>query len=119
MSPVEIFILDQPEKLRPVLKRLRGLILSASPYIEEKLVYNIPFFYGKKRIFYLNPQETWVDLGFCDGHLIANNPILETKDRTQVKTVRFYSFNEIIDEELLPIIHEAILIDQIKSKKRK
>ena len=119
MSPVEIFILDQPEKLKPVLKKLRGIILSASPFLEEKLVYNIPFFYGKKRIFYLNPQETWVDIGFCDGHLLAENPILETKERTLVKTIRYHSFNEIKEDDLLPIIHEAIIIDQIKNNKAK
>jgi len=119
MSPVEIFIFDQPEKLRPVLKKLRGLILSASPFIVEKLVYNIPFFYGKKRIFYLNPQQTWVDLGFCEGHLLAENPIMETKDRTLVKTARFKTINDIIDDELLPVIHEAIIVDQIRNKKVK
>jgi len=119
MSPVEIFILEQPDKLKPVLKKLRALILSASPFIEEKLVYNIPFFYGKKRIFYLNPQKTWVDLGFCEGYLLAENPILQTKERTQVKTIRYTTISEIIDDDLLPIIHEAIIIDQLKNKKGK
>jgi hypothetical protein len=80
MSPVEIFILDQPENLKPILKKLRGLILSSSPFIAEKLVFNIPFFYGKKRIFYVNPQKSWVDLGFCEGYLLAENPVLETKN---------------------------------------
>ena len=119
MSPVEFFILGQPENLKPILKRLRGLILSASPYVEEKLVYNIPFFYGKKRIFYLNPQDNWVDLGFCEGYLLAENPVLQTKDRTQVKTIRFLSIAEINEDVVLPIIHEAIIIDQIKNKKGK
>jgi uncharacterized protein YdhG (YjbR/CyaY superfamily) len=53
VSPVEFFIIEQPPEVRPMLKKLRHLILSASPKIEEKLVYNIPFFYGRKRIFYL------------------------------------------------------------------
>ncbi|HSO87633.1 MAG TPA: DUF1801 domain-containing protein [Draconibacterium sp.] len=119
MSPVEIFILDQPENLKPILKKLRGLILSASPFILEKMVYNIPFFYGKKRIFYLNPQENRVDLGFCEGYLLEENPILETKNRTQVRTIRFYSINEIEEDTVLPIIHEAIIIDQLKNKKEK
>lgn len=119
MSPVEIFALDQPENLRSILKKLRGLILSASPYIEEKLVYNIPFFYGKKRIFYINPQENWVDLGFCEGYLLSENPVLQTKNRLQVKTIRFFTINEIEDDVILPVIHEAIIIDQLRSKKGK
>lgn len=119
MLPVEIYILDQPENLKPILKKLRALILSASPFIEEKLVYNIPFFYGKKRIFYLNPQENWVDLGFCDGYLLEENPVLQIKNRTQVRTIRFNSIGEINDEVILPLIHEAIIVDQLKNKKEK
>ena len=119
MLPVEIFILDQPENLRPVLKKLRGIILSASPFLEEKLVYNIPFYYGLKRIFYLNPQDNWVDLGFCEGFLLTENPILQTKNRTQVKTIRFFSISEINEDDVLPIIHEAIINDQARNKKRK
>jgi len=119
MSPVEIFILEQPENLKPIIKKLRGLILSASPFMAEKLVYNIPFFYGKKRIFYINPKENWVDLGFCEGYLLGENPVLQTKNRTQVKTICFKSIQEIEDEIVLPIIHEAIIIDQLKNKKEK
>jgi hypothetical protein len=119
MSPVEIFILEQPENLRPILKKLRSLILSASPFLEEKLVYNIPFFYGLKRIFYLNSQKNWVDLGFCEGYLLEENPVLQTKNRTQVKTIRFYSLAEINEDDVLPIIHEAIIIDQVRNKKGK
>jgi len=119
MSPVEIFILEQPEKLRPALKKLRGLILSASPFIEEKLVYNIPFFYSKKRIFYLNPQETRVDLGFCEGYLLSDNHVLQTKNRKQVKTITFNNISEIDEDVLLPIIHEAIIIDEIRNSKAK
>jgi len=95
---------------------LRQLILSASPQIEEKLVFNIPFFYGRKRIFYLNPAKNGVDLGFCDGHLMAENPLLETKNRSQIRTAFFSHLSEIPDEILLPLIHEAIILDEIKLK---
>lgn len=118
MSPVEFFILDQPEELKPIIKKLRELILSASPFIEEKMLYNIPFFYGTKRIFYINPQKKWVDLGFCQGYLLGENEVLQSKNRTQVKTIRFISSEEIKDDILLPIIHEAIIIDQLKNNKK-
>jgi hypothetical protein len=114
MSPVDYYILDQPKELRHVIKKLRELILSASPFIEEKLVYKIPFFYGVKRIFYINSQNNWVDLGFCDGYLLGENKILQTKNREQVKTIRFFSVTEINDDIVLPIIHEAILLDQLR-----
>jgi len=114
MSPVDYYILDQPKELKPVIKNLRELILSAFPFIEEKLVYKIPFFYGAKRIFYINAQNKWVDLGFCKGYLLGENNILQTKNREQVKTMRFFSVTEINDNIVLPIIHEAILLDQLR-----
>ncbi len=114
MSPVDFYILDQPKELKPVIKKLRELILSASPFIEEKLVYKIPFFYGAKRIFYINSQNNWVDLGFCEGYLLGENKILQAKNREQVKTIRFFSVTEIDDNIVLPIIHEAILLDQLR-----
>ena len=118
MSPVEFFILDQPEELKPIIKKLRALILSASPFVEEKIVYKIPFFNGAKRIFYINPQKKWVELGFCEGYLLGENKYLQSKNRTHVKTIRFISAGEIIDDILLPIIHEAIIIDQLRNNKK-
>ena len=118
MSPVELFIIEQPPELRPILKKLRYLILSASPQIEEKLVYNIPFFYGKRRIFYLNPLKDGVDLGFCDGYLISENPLLKIKARTQVRTIFYENLSDIDEEILLPLIHEAVIIDQNKLKRK-
>lgn len=101
-----------------MLKKLRHLILSASPQIEEKLVYNIPFFYGRKRIFYLNPVKNGIDLGFCNGYIMEKNPLLETKNRSQIRTAFFNNLSEITEEILLPLIHEAIIIDQNKLKRK-
>ncbi len=112
MTPVEDYILNQPEILKPVIKKLRFLILSASPRIEEKIVYGLPFFYGKKRIFYINVKRDFVELGFCRGYLMAEHPGLEIQNRTQVKTITFNSLPAIKDKTILPLIHEAILIDE-------
>lgn len=114
MSPVEEFILEQTQNIKPILYRVRELILSASPYIQEKMVYNIPFFYGKKRMFYLNPHKNGVELGFCYGYLMAEHDVLKSKNRSQVKTLSFYSPEDVQEETINPLIHEAILIDQVK-----
>jgi hypothetical protein len=117
MSPAEEFMLDQAHELKPILKKLHSLILSSSPKVADRLVYGIPFYYGNKRIFYINPQKKSVELGFCEGHLLSANRILKTKDRKQVKTIGFKSIDEIQEDILLPIIHEAILIDQLHKKR--
>ncbi len=56
-------------------------------------------------------------LFFCEGYLLGENKILQTKNREQVKTIRFFSVTEINDNIVLPIIHEAILPDQLRNKK--
>jgi hypothetical protein len=118
VSPVEIYILEQPPELQPILKKLRYLILSASPQLEEKMVYKIPFFYCRKRILYLNPLKGGVDLGFCDGFMMGENQLLENKNRTQVRTIRFSKIADIDDESIIPLIHEAILIDQLRAARK-
>lgn len=116
MTPVEQYILELPENLKPLVKKIRHLIISASPFIEEKLVYGIPFFYGKKRIFYITPKKDNIDFGFCNGYLMAENRLLQIKDRTQVRTITIYKLSEIKDEVLIPLIHEAIIIDENKDR---
>jgi len=110
MSPVELFVLEQPKLLQPLYYKLRGIILNEIPQIQEKLVYDIPFFYLKKRIFYFAPKKNGIDLGFCDGYLLSKHPILEVKDRSRVRTIFFQTINEINEEELIPLIHEAVLV---------
>lgn len=119
MSPIDYFILDQPEKLQPILKKLRSIIISCSPHIEEKMVYGIPFFYLHKRIFYLNPKPSFVELGFCNGFLISDHPMLESKNRTQVKTITFHHFNDVQEKSLREIVQEAILVNEFLSGKKK
>lgn len=119
MNPVDFFILEQPKKLQPLLKKLRYIILSSSPHIEEKIVYNIPFYYLHKRIFYVNPQNTFVELGFCNGFLISEYPILESKNRTQVKTISYNSLQDVDEEILMSILQEAILLNEWKNAKKK
>lgn len=116
MSPVEEYILDFPDNIRQILKNLRRIILSSAPQMEERLTYGIPFFYLTKRIFYLNPLKASVDLGFCEGYLLSENPLLEIKNRSQVKTINYRIFNAIEEGLLLPIIHEAILAHRFKLK---
>lgn len=119
MSPIDYFILDQPEKLQPILKNLRSIIISCSPHIEEKMVYGIPFFYLQKRVFYLNPKNNFVELGFCNGYLISDHPSLESKNRTQVKTITFSHFKDVDEESLREILQEAILVNEFLARKKK
>jgi hypothetical protein len=110
MNQVELFIIEQPEKSQPIYCKLRGIILNEIPQIQEKIVYGIPFFYLKQRIFYFAPKKNGMDLGFCDGFLLSKHPLLEIKDRSQVRTIFIDQLKSINEEILIPLIHEAVLV---------
>lgn len=95
MNPVELFIIDQAQKLQAIYGKQRGIILNKIPQIHEKLIYGIPFFYLQKRIFYLTPKINGIDLGFYEGFLLSKHSILEVKDRSQVRTIFFGGNGEI------------------------
>lgn len=110
MTPVELFIIEQPKQLRPVYRKLRGIILNEIPQIQEKIVYGIPFFYLKKRVFFFAPKKKGMDLGFCDGFLLAKHPLLEVKNRSRVRTIYFDQVEKIEESTLIPFLHEAVLV---------
>lgn len=110
MTQVEEFILEQPENIQLLLKKLRFLILNSAPQIEERIVYGIPFFHLKKRIFYLTLKKERVDLGFCEGYLLSEHSILEIKGRSHVRTISYFSHEEIDEDILTPILQEAIQV---------
>jgi hypothetical protein len=51
-----------------------------------------------------------MDLGFCDSFLLSKHPLLEIKDRSQVRTIFIDELESIKEEILIPLIHEAVLV---------
>lgn len=113
MNKVDEYILDQDPEYAKIIEKLRQLILFCSPTIIEKFVYKSPFYYGYKRICYINVHKKGVDLGMCNGFQLSNHQgLLESKDRNTVKTITFQSIEEIDGNLISQIIHEAILFDE-------
>ncbi len=82
--------------------------------LTEKIRYNIPFYYGKSWICYLNPTKSGtVDLAFVRGNELSNSQgLLESKGRKQVYSVELNSLEEVPVKILEEIIQEAILLDE-------
>jgi len=76
MNQIDIYILNQEQPAMEMLKKLNSILLSCLPQMEARLTYNIPFYYYFGRLCYLNPKVSGVDLGFCRGALLAENPLL-------------------------------------------
>ncbi len=70
MIPAELqeYILNQKESFQKPLSTLSEFIVENFSDLRLKMVYNTPFFYGKKRVLYLTVLgKKVVRLGFCDG----------------------------------------------------
>lgn len=90
---------------------------------KEKIAYNVPFFYGKKRICLVWPAsvprggiKTGVLLGFCYGFKLKDEDnYLEHGTNKQVYYKIFHSAEEIDEAAIKKLLKEAIILDGIKT----
>jgi len=116
-----------PEQERAMVNRLRGLIFDCIPHVTERLNYNTPFYFKKKRLCYIWPGSIpWggiregVSLGFANGHQLHDEWNFLNKDKKKVIATRiFYSLKEINEhkEIIRTLLFEAAELDEMKSKK--
>lgn len=102
---------------------IHQMILNANPIIQCGIKYNIPFYTYHGYLAYLGLyQQRHLILGFCQGHLMADEANLLKHDAGQ-KQIRHWRFSEsepINWELLIQYINEALIInEQLKSISRK
>ncbi|MBK9339163.1 MAG: DUF1801 domain-containing protein [Lewinellaceae bacterium] len=105
---------------QPICLRLRELIRENFPHLREKFGYGVPYYHQHSRICFLYPasfpysgRPQGVALGLVRGHLLSNEQgLLDMGDRKEVGYVHLLSANDIRDETLLEILHEAVLLDE-------
>jgi hypothetical protein len=116
MDAVSLFISEQPESHRRMLLRLRQMLLAAGPHhLEERLSYNIPFYYYYGRLCYLNPHRSGVDLGFCRGSKLSNEQgLLGEKGRVAVRSITYRTEAEIDEPALREMVQEALLLNELQ-----
>ena len=117
MKTVEDFILGLDGQQKAIVSFLHQH-LSAYHDLQSKINWNIPFYYRKSRICYLNPViGQGIELAFTRGKNLSNaQGVLLDKGRKVVAGMDFFSTEtfdlRIIDE----IVQEAILLDEIAKK---
>ncbi len=109
---VENFISNQEGATAKIMLHLNDIMLSI-PGVTSKIRFNIPFYYRKSWICYLNPLKTGsVEFAFVRGNELANESgLLHSKGRKQVYSVEFGAVSDI-GEEVMQVIQEAILLDE-------
>ena len=106
-----------PENERIITDVLRQIVLEyLPPYCKEKLTYNVPFFYGKRRICLIWPSSVpWgginsgVLLGFLKGYRLKDkDQYLNHGTNKQVYYRIFHSPDEIDPDAIISLLKEAV-----------
>jgi hypothetical protein len=122
---VEEFIYDLPQDERDICSRLREIILSAAPDLEEKFYYGVPYYFRHKYITCIWPASSkagpkhGVFIGFCWGNLLSNEQgLIEMGNRKRFGLIRYRDVKEINPVPLLEILHEAIMVDEMVAEEK-
>lgn len=109
-----------PEEERVIVDVLRQIILNYLPSgFREKLSYNVPYFYGNRRVCLIWPGSIpWggirsgVLLGFAQGNKLMDvDNYLDHGTNKQVYYKIFHSVDEIDEAAIAKLIKEAVELD--------
>lgn len=108
MNPAELYILKQPEPYKSILIQLQILIESTLPKLELKFKWRIPYYYLNGKPFcFLHASKGYVDVGLNKGfQLKAHESHLVDKNRKIMKSLRYFSVDEIDSEILIEVLLE-------------
>jgi hypothetical protein len=110
MNPAEEYILNAPEPYRSILLHLQVVIETTLPDAILLYKWHLPFYYidGKQGFCYLNQSKNYVDVGFYHGtHLTKHLDKLVSENRKHMKSLRYYSPEDIDDKVLREVLEEA------------
>jgi len=110
MKPAESYILNAREPFRSVLLQLQLIIEHTVPEAELLYKWGIPYYYlnGKKPLVYLHISKDYVDLGFAQGFQLKQyQEKLVVKKRNTVKSLRYFTAEDIEEEVLIALLLEA------------
>ncbi len=114
MKPTEEYILRQPVQYQIMLLHVISVV--EKELIESELLFKwgIPYIYYKKKPFcYLAPnhKKRFLDVGFARGfELKRNQETLVDENRNTVKSLRYFSIEEIDNAILIDVISESKLL---------
>lgn len=117
MNPAETYILEAKEPFRSIMLHLQLVIETAIPEVELKYKWHLPFYYFKNNqgFCYLNNSKHYVDLGFTRGtHLTLHTDKLVSEGRKHMKSLRYYTLEDVNEEVLIEVLQEAYAVRHLK-----
>lgn len=120
MAEVEELIYQYDEHQRDVMLYFHNL-LTNDYNLTAKITFKNPCYYGKSWICYLKPtKQNTVELAFFRGNELSNNQgLLKSNGRKQLLSVDIDNLEDVPQNILKEIFHEAILLDETKSYESK
>ncbi len=117
MSIIENFTLGLKGQQKAIIQFLHQRI-NEHHGLEIKMNYEIPMYYRKSWVCYLNPiKKDGVELAFIKGHRLSNEQgILSMKNRKLVAGIELFDVNAIPTKAIDEIIQEAIILDDLYKK---
>jgi hypothetical protein len=106
-AAVDRLLEDWTPSQQVVVDVLRGIILDATPAIQESVKFSIPFYVMNGFLFYISPQKNGaLYLAFCLGrHMGDHHGIFIGHDRKEVRHIVL----ESLDEHRLEIVRQYVL----------
>lgn len=92
-----------------------SVIENTIPEVTLEYKWTVPYFYYKKKpLCYLNASHKhhFVDIGFAKGFQLKQNQqyLVADNGRNTVKSLRYYSLDEVDNEVLISVLKEAIIL---------
>ena len=111
MKPALEYILSQPAEYKEIIYYVCEVIEKEIPEATLLYKWKVPFYYiGTKPFCYINVshKRKFVDVAFFHGNqLKKHQEYLNSHNRTQIKSLRYFDLNSFPDDILRDIIREA------------
>lgn len=116
MKTIEDFILGLDSQQKVIVSFFHQH-LTQNHDLLGKISYNIPVYYRKSWVCYLNPiKNNGIELVFTKGHRLSNDQgLLDKKKRKYVAGIDLYNLKHVPEQSIDEIIQEALIIDQLYS----
>lgn len=109
MNPAELYILEKPEPFKSLLLQLQVLNERTLPNVQLLYKWKLPFYFVENfPICYLNVTKGYVDVCFwlSDDFVLAHTTLI-SENRKRVKSLRYYTMEDIESEILFACLQEA------------
>lgn len=111
MKPAEDYMLNQTEPFKSILLQLQVLVETTVPELRLDFKYRLPFYYLNDKPFcYFNAsrKKGYVDMCLWNSaHLTVHLDKLVTDGRKVMKSLRYFTVDDIHGEVVVELLHEA------------